>query len=100
MSVIIETVLEANRLTIAIAGPLNYESRTAFRAAYHKQPPELAYVIDVRRVPSMDSSALGMLLILRDHAGGEFSDISIVYCQPAVLKLLKAAKFDKLFKIS
>jgi anti-anti-sigma factor len=46
-----------------------------------------------------DSSALGMLLLLRDHAGGDDSQIKIVNCNADVKKILTISNFDKLFSI-
>ena len=34
-------------------------------------------VVDFSKTDYLDSSALGMLLLLREHAGGESSDITI-----------------------
>ena len=48
----------------------------------------------------MDSSALGMLLLLRDHAGGDNADIALMNISPDVRKILAISNFDKLFKIS
>ena len=45
----------------------------------------------------MDSSALGMLLLLREHAGGDRASIKIVHCQPEVKKILTIANFHPLF---
>ncbi len=47
----------------------------------------------------MDSSALGMLLLLRERAGGDNAQIDIVNCNPGPEKILKAANFNRLFNI-
>ena len=38
-----------------------------------------------------------MLLLLREHAGGETSDIEITSVSPEVRKILEVANFGKLF---
>jgi anti-anti-sigma regulatory factor len=48
----------------------------------------------------MDSSALGMLLLLREKLGGQSSKIEFVNVNEEVMKILKVAKFDQLFTIS
>ncbi|MEB0155953.1 STAS domain-containing protein, partial [Pseudomonas sp. CCC3.2] len=48
----------------------------------------------------LDSSALGMLLLLRDHAGGENSKISLINCNKDVGTILTISNFSKLFKIA
>jgi HptB-dependent secretion and biofilm anti anti-sigma factor len=42
---------------------------------------------------------LGMLLLLRDHAGGERSNIEIVNCSQDVKKILLISNFEQLFVI-
>ncbi|HYQ53996.1 MAG TPA: anti-anti-sigma factor, partial [Pseudomonas sp.] len=45
-------------------------------------------------------SALGMLLLLRDHAGGDDSDVRVVHASSDVRKILAISNFEKLFDIS
>ncbi|MCB1654339.1 MAG: STAS domain-containing protein, partial [Pseudomonadales bacterium] len=47
-----------------------------------------------------DSSALGMLLLLRDHAGGDNAEIRVINSNPDVLKIFNISNFDKLFDIT
>lgn len=61
------------------------------------RPPARSYVIDLAEVNSMDSSALGMLLLLREHAGGERAEIRIVNAGGELRGTLRVAGFDKLF---
>ncbi|MGP1667011.1 MAG: STAS domain-containing protein [Rhodanobacter sp.] len=56
-----------------------------------------SYVIDLGEVASMDSSALGMLLLLREHAGADRADIRIVNAGSELRGTLRVAGFDKLF---
>ena len=56
-----------------------------------------SYVIDLSEVTSMDSSALGMLLLLREHAGSERAEIRIVNAGSELRNTFKVAGFDKLF---
>jgi anti-anti-sigma regulatory factor len=41
-----------------------------------------------------------MLLLLRDHAGGDDSDVRVVNSNSDVRKILAISNFDKLFDIS
>jgi anti-anti-sigma regulatory factor len=45
----------------------------------------------------MDSSALGMLLLLREHAGADRAEIRIVNAGSELRNTFKVAGFDKLF---
>ncbi len=56
-----------------------------------------SYVIDLGEVGRMDSSALGMLLLLREHAGADRADIRIVNAGGELRNTLRVAGFDKLF---
>ena len=57
------------------------------------------YVVDLNRTTYLDSSALGMLLLLRDHAGGDSAEIKIVNCNQDVKKILTISNFEQLFTI-
>ncbi|MGH8376937.1 MAG: STAS domain-containing protein, partial [Pseudomonas sp.] len=59
-----------------------------------------AVVVDLKDATYLDSSALGMLLLLRDHAGGDDSDVRVVNSSTDVRKILAISNFDKLFDIS
>ena len=88
-------------LTLTLLGKFDYTCQQDFQASYEnlEQSPE-KFVIDVLEVTSIDSSALGMLLLLRNHAGGDDSDVSIINAKPDTYKLLHTCKFDELFAIA
>jgi anti-anti-sigma factor len=56
-----------------------------------------SYLVDLGEVTHMDSSALGMLLLLREHAGADRADIRIVNAGAELRGTLRVAGFDKLF---
>ncbi len=58
-----------------------------------------SYLIDLGEVTHMDSSALGMLLLLREHAGADRADIRIVNAGAELRGTLRVAGFDKLFTL-
>ncbi len=87
-------------LTIRIEGRFDFSSHQEFRRAYENvadQPS--AYIVDMGETTYLDSSALGMLLLLRDYAGGDSADISIVNANDDVKKILSISNFDQLFTI-
>ena len=57
------------------------------------------YEINLSGTDYLDSSALGMLLLLRQHAGGDTSKINITKASEDVRKVLDVANFGKLFNI-
>ena len=101
MSVESEVSLDGKKLTIAIKGRFDFGSHQSFRDSYERfyKVPE-TYVVDLKEATYLDSSALGMLLLLREHAGGDESDIRVVNSSPDVRKILGISNFDKLFDIN
>lgn len=101
MSVESEVSLDGTKLTIAIKGRFDFGSHQPFREAYERfyKVPQL-YVVDLKETTYLDSSALGMLLLLRDHAGGDEADIRVINSNSDVRKILGISNFDKLFDIS
>ncbi|PCI43545.1 MAG: anti-anti-sigma factor [Moraxellaceae bacterium] len=92
---------DGKELTIKIQGRFDFSAHQEFRDAYEEtsEPPE-QYVVDMKDTTYLDSSALGMLLLLRDHAGGDTANINIVNCNPDVKKILTISNFEQLFGIN
>ena len=89
-----------DKVTIAVAGKFDFQLYDEFRASYSETAGSgVVYVVDLAATEYLDSSALGMLLLLREHAGGEASNIEITQASPEVRKILDVANFGKLFKI-
>jgi anti-anti-sigma factor len=99
MSVTSELSADRQQLTIFIAGRFDFASHQDFRNAYEGLGSEQRYIVDLKGTHYLDSSALGMLLLLRDHAGGEHSRIRLVNCSPDVITILTISNFSKLFQI-
>ena len=88
-----------DQVIIAVTGQFNFGLYDEFRACYAGTAGiGVAYLVDLSGTEYLDSSALGMLLLLREHAGGEASDIEITHASPEVRRLLDVANFGKLFK--
>jgi anti-anti-sigma factor len=99
MSVTSERSSDGQQLTINIKGRFDFSTHQDFRGAYEKGADAKRYVVDLKETHYLDSSALGMLLLLRDHAGGERADVRLVNCSPDVVKILAISNFSKLFRI-
>ena len=101
MAVTSEVSADGSKLTIAIKGRFDFGSHQAFREAYERfyKVPE-TYIVDLKDATYMDSSALGMLLLLRDHAGGDDAEVRVTNSNSDVRKILAISNFDKLFDIS
>jgi anti-anti-sigma factor len=91
---------DGNQVTIYIQGRFDFSSHQDFRSAYEKLTKVPSqYRVDLQGTTYLDSSALGMLLLLRDYAGGEQSQIHVVNCSPDVKKILLISNFEQLFDI-
>ena len=91
---------DGSQVTVHIQGRFDFSSHQDFRNAYEKlsKAPN-QYRVDLQGTTYLDSSALGMLLLLRDYAGGENSNIRIVNCSSDVKKILLISNFEQLFDI-
>jgi anti-anti-sigma factor len=100
MSINMTASTEGDKVTIAVAGKFDFQLYDEFRASYADTAGDgVEYVVDLAETEYLDSSALGMLLLLREHAGGETSSIEIKQATAEVRKILDVANFGKLFKI-
>ena len=91
---------DGKMLTITVEGRFDFSAHQDFRRAYEGvsiQPD--SYIVDMQQTSYLDSSALGMLLLLKDFAGGDSADISIVNCNEDVKKILSISNFEQLFTI-
>lgn len=87
---------------IELRGRFDFTSHRSFKQAY-----EAAFsaggvnelVIDMRSVDYLDSSALGMLLLLRDKCKAAAKPVSLANCGGTVREVLRVANFDKLFTL-
>lgn len=96
----IQTSTSNSEVTIKVDGRFDFSDHQAFREAYEEQNPDVSkYVIDMSTASYLDSSALGMLLLLRDYAGGDQANIEIVNCNDDVKKILTISSFEQLFTI-
>ena len=100
MSIEQHTSDDGKEVRIRVKGRFDFEQHQDFRAAYRDTAGTgVRYIVDLSQTEYMDSSALGMLLLLREHAGGEFSDVTISGTSEGVRKVLDIANFGRLFRI-
>lgn len=90
----------SSELVIRVSGRFDFSSHQAFKEAYESAAGEIeSYLVDMAEATYLDSSALGMLLLLRDFAGGDNAKVSIANCNNDVRKILAIANFEQLFNI-
>lgn len=93
----------AGTATVNLVGRFDFNTHRDFRAAYE---PLLAdgdvsrVEVNFSGVDYLDSSALGMLLMLRDKLSGAGKEVVLAGVAGNVKQVLDIANFGKLFKIS
>lgn len=87
-------------LTIKVKSRFDYHCYRMFKEAFTAVNAVKFYEVDFAEVTYLDSSALGMLLLLRDYAGGEKAVVRLVHVNGAVIDILKIANFHRLFDIT
>ncbi|THB68460.1 MAG: anti-sigma factor antagonist [Gammaproteobacteria bacterium] len=98
----VESTFSDNKetLTIKVLGNFDFNLHKEFRDAYAAlQEPVTKCVIDMNETDYMDSSALGMLLILKDHASSVGAEVILANCKPDIKGILSVANFDDMFEI-
>lgn len=96
----ITTTTEDEIHTIKLCGQFDFRLQNEFKAAYEVADKTMHFLIDFSVTEYMDSSALGMLLLLREYAGNESEKITLANCGHKIIEILDVAKFDQLFTIA
>lgn len=91
-----------NTARLALEGRFDFHSHRDFRAAYENalaSQDVRNIVIDFTKVDYLDSSALGMLLLLREKAESSGKKVRLANLAGSVKQVLEIANFGKLFEI-
>lgn len=87
-------------ITLKIGGRFDFSLHNEFRKAYKDAGVSNGqYVVDLNGTDYLDSSALGMLLLLKEHADSNSSKVKIVNISSDIRDILNIASFDKLFNL-
>ncbi|MCK5335225.1 MAG: STAS domain-containing protein [Gammaproteobacteria bacterium] len=92
---------DGKEITIKIDGRFDFGSHHDFRDAYRGATETgTVFMLDMANTEYMDSSALGMILLLKEYSGTLGGDIKIVNANTEIKNILQIANFDKLFSVS
>ncbi len=94
-----KTSADGKTITIKISGRFDFAVQNEFRNCYYNTDPaaKIKFIVDMSGANYMDSSALGMLLMMREYLGSNSADISIINCSPDIKNILTVANFQSLF---
>lgn len=95
----IKTLVSSNTATLVISGDFKFDLYQEFRDAFESLNPGSAIVIDLRHASSMDSTAMGMLLNMKQKLDKGDGEIRITNVPENLLKLFLISRFDKKFDI-
>jgi anti-anti-sigma factor len=86
---------------ITLAGSFVFSAHRDFRKARENalESNKNKIEIDMGKVEYLDSSALGMLLLLREKANASNRKVSLTHCHDLVQEVLNMAHFRQLFII-
>lgn len=82
--------------TVHVSGRFDFRCVSDFNALLGKKSS--AWTVDLSKVDYVDSSALGMLLLLREHAAATGAPVFIRKARGQVRDVLVMAKFDRMFR--
>jgi len=99
MSVSTTVSSDQNEVTIQVTGRFDFSTHREFVSAYKEHPKGGVYfVVDLQGADYMDSSAMGMLLQLREYAKND-KNVRLINGNDGIREILRIANFDKLFTI-
>ena len=91
---------DSKQLTISIEGRFDFTLHQIFRDTYSDLTAQgRDYILDLAQTDYMDSSALGMILLLKDHVQRYDGQLILSKPNDTVRKILEIAHFQRLMKI-
>ena len=90
---------DGKEITISLPEKFDFQLHKEFRDAYEKIDAK-SFVLDMSKTQFMDSSALGMLLQLKEYSDKNNGKVSIKNASRNVMQIIQIAHFDKLFSTS
>ncbi|MBK6972566.1 MAG: STAS domain-containing protein [Sterolibacteriaceae bacterium] len=96
-------VTRDNCAVIQLHGRFDFNAHRDVRGAVDRAlsiPGAESVTVEMKRVDYLDSSALGMLLLVRDKARGANRNVALSRVNGSVRQVLDIANFGRLFAIS
>ncbi|VAX13922.1 hypothetical protein MNBD_GAMMA24-398 [hydrothermal vent metagenome] len=100
MAVTTQVSSDEKVITIKVDGRFDFTHQKEFREAYKNHCiPDLLFNVELSGTEYMDSSALGMLLLLKEHADNCKGKVILKQPSEGIIKILDMANFNQLFDI-
>ncbi|MBE9610187.1 STAS domain-containing protein [Chitinilyticum piscinae] len=94
--------IEGSTGRVILSGQFDFSAHREFRQVCESliaNPEVREVLVDFQNVNYLDSSALGMLLLLKEKIGSANKTLALVNCRDAVKQVLEIACFGKIFTI-
>lgn len=91
-----------NEFVLSLAGRFDFNAHRDFRNSYEpalQNSTVKTLNLDMQKVDYLDSSALGMLLLLNEKARAAGMEVVISACPADIKKIIEVANFSRIFKI-
>jgi anti-anti-sigma factor len=102
MALQMSSSMVGNRVILKLTGRFDFNDHRIFKAAYEPlflQPGLNTLEIDLAGIEYLDSSALGMLMLMRERAGVAGKKVELARPGSTIAQILDIANFNKLFTI-
>ncbi len=87
------------KLVFHVTGNFDFRTGNQLKELAKNQERALKYVIDLRQVKYINSSAFGVMLSLREHFDADIDNFSLINASPVVKGMLDVVNFNKLFTV-
>lgn len=96
----VKAELQGTQLTLHVKGLFDINLYEAFNESYKPYLNQVnQIIIDFSQTTSIDSAALGLMLLLRQKFGADDANICLINANDAVRKVLDIAQFGQLFDL-
>ncbi len=98
----ISTYILNDQARISMDRRFECQSHREFKSAYmsliEANPEVTTITVDLRGVEYIDSSALGMLLLLKERAGAAGKHVLLAGATGTIMQVLEVANFNRIFE--
>lgn len=97
----LNTHIDNNKVVIEISGKFDFSLNNEFRDAYKNNGDRnnSTFIVDLKSTEYMDSSGLGMILLLKEFCGHDKSRIVIQSPNSTIRRVLDISNFSNLVTI-
>lgn len=99
----VSSSIQQDKVILTLNGRFDFNSHRDFRSSYDDVLQNNAIKqleVNLNGVDYLDSSALGMLLLLKERAEAAHITLELTNCRGMVKQVLDVANFGKIFNIS